>query len=274
MSARGDIAFYAGAGIVALIAAAGLISFLWTPHDPLAIDIPNQLSEPSLSHWLGTDALGRDVLSMLMAGARISIIVAGLAIAVAICIGAPLGVLAAAFLGAADEALMRINDVLFAIPAIIVAILIAAAFGPGAYAVIIAIGVFNIPVFARLARSVALPLWQAGFSKAALLSGKSRMRVAFQHILPNVAPLLAVQATIQFSLAVLAEAGLSYIGLGVQPPQPSWGRLLAENQTLAASAPWLAVAPGFTVFLFVLGLNIMSDGLMKRIESPLRGAPT
>jgi peptide/nickel transport system permease protein len=159
---------------------------------------------------------------------------------------------------------MRGNDLLFAFPSLLLAILITAVFGPGAVNAIIAIGIFNIPVFARVTRGGALDLWSRDYVLAARVAGKGRLRISFEHLLPNLAGLLLVQGTIQFSLGVIAEAGLSYVGLGAQPPSPSWGRMLNEAQTLTALAPSLALYPGLAVVLFVLGLNLLGDGLRQR----------
>ncbi len=259
-------ATYAGAGVTGLFLAAALISFFWTPHDIGALNIGERLQPPSPAYWLGTDPLGRDVLSILMAGARVSIAVAFFALGIGMGIGVPLGLAAGAYTGPTDEAVMRFSDLVFAFPALILAIIIAAVFGAGAYTVVIAVGVFNIPVFARLTRGASLPLWKTGFVLAARSAGKSRARIAVEHILPNIAAVLVVQGTIQFSLAILAEAGLSYVGLGVQPPNASWGRMLAESQTLAAAAPWLAVFPGLAIFLFVFGLNLLGESVRRRFD--------
>ena len=161
---------------------------------------------------------------------------------------------------------MRAGDLIFAFPAIILAILIAAVFGPGSTNAIVAIGVFNIPVFARLSRGAALPLWSKEYVMAARVAGKNRIQISLEHILPNIGHLLIVQGTVQFSIAILAEAGLSYVGLGAQPPTPSWGRMLAESQTLISFAPWLALFPGLAIFSFVLGLNLLGDGLRQRVD--------
>jgi len=165
---------------------------------------------------------------------------------------------------------MRANDLVFAFPALLIAILITAVFGPSAVNAIIAIGIFNVPVFARLTRGAALGLWTRDFILAARVAGKGRARISVEHILPNVANLLIVQGTIQFSLGILAEAGLSYVGLGAQPPTPSWGRMLAESQTMISFAPWLAIFPGMAIVLTVLGLNLMGDGLRDLLDPKLR----
>ncbi|MAM24544.1 MAG: peptide ABC transporter permease, partial [Rhodobacteraceae bacterium] len=163
-------------------------------------------------------------------------------------------------------------DLIFAFPALVIAILITAVFGAGARNAIIAIGIFNIPVFARITRGAALSIWQREFILAARVAGKSAARISAEHILPNVANLLIVQGTIQFSLGILAEAGLSYVGLGAQPPTPSWGRMLADAQTLVAIAPHMALIPGFAIILTVLGLNLMGDGLRDHLDPRLRVA--
>jgi peptide/nickel transport system permease protein len=261
-----SIGFRIGAVITAGFIGVALIAQFWTPYDPAAISIIDKLQPPGLQHWFGTDQLGRDVLSLIMAGARNSVGVALLSVVIGLFLGVPLGLLAAAHRGAVDELIMRGNDLVFAFPSLLLAILITAVFGPGAVNAIIAIGIFNIPVFARVTRSAALQLWTRDYSLAARVAGKGPLRISFEHLLPNLAALLVVQGTIQFSLGVIAEAGLSYVGLGAQPPTPSWGRMLNEAQTLTAIAPSLALFPGFAVLLFVLGLNLLGDGLRRRRE--------
>jgi len=230
------------------------------------MSIMDRLEAPNLRHWFGTDQLGRDVLSQLLAGAKTSVGVALLSVIIGALVGVPLGLMAAARRGAVDELIMRGNDLIFAFPSLLLAILITAAFGPGAVNAIIAIGIFNIPVFARVTRGGALQLWTRDFSSAARVAGKGPVRISLEHVLPNMVGLLIVQATIQFSLGVMAEAGLSYVGLGAQPPTPSWGRMLNEAQTLTALSPTLALFPGLAVLLFVLGLNLLGDGLRRRQE--------
>ncbi len=260
------------AGLFALLA---LASFVWTPYDVAALDIAAKLQPPSATHWFGTDHFGRDVFSMIMVGARVSIAVALVAVGIGMGLGIPLGLAAAAHRGSLlDELIMRGNDLVFAFPALLIAIMITAVFGPSALNAIIAIGIFNIPVFARLVRGAALSLWTRDFILAARVAGKGRARISVEHILPNVANLLIVQGTIQFSLGILAEAGLSYVGLGAQPPTPSWGRMLAESQTMISFAPWLAIVPGLAIVLTVLGLNLMGDGLRDLLDPRLRRVRT
>ena len=258
-----------GAALATLLIAAALLSLVWTPYPFAAIDIANKLDPPSAAHWLGTDQLGRDVLSMMLVGARNSILVAVVAVLVGAGIGVPLGAVAAWRRGWLDELIMRASDFAFAFPALLSAVMITAVFGPGAVNSIIAIGIFNIPVFARLTRGAALGVIAREMILAARLAGKGGARIVVEHVLPNIAAVLIVQATIQFALAILAEAGLSYLGLGTQPPAPSWGKMLNEAQTLMYLAPWLAIFPGLAIVLSVLGLNLLGDGLRDLLDPTL-----
>ncbi|MBV2359099.1 ABC transporter permease [Thalassococcus sp. CAU 1522] len=260
-----------GGALSLLFVVAALLSFAWTPHDVTTLNIAARLQSPNADHLLGTDHFGRDILSMLMVGARTSIAVALVAVGIGMGLGVPLGLAAAARKGGwLDEVIMRMNDLIFAFPSLVIAILITAVFGAGAVNAIIAIGIFNIPVFARLTRGAALSLWTRDFILAARVAGKSATRISVEHILPNVANLLIVQGTIQFSLGILAEAGLSYVGLGAQPPTPSWGRMLADAQTMVALAPHVAIMPGLAIVFTVLGLNLLGDGMRDALDPRLR----
>ena len=260
-----------GAVLTAIFTGAALISMIWVPYDITVLDIPNKIKGPSGAHLLGTDHFGRDILSMIMAGARTSIAVALVAVGIGMGLGVPLGLTAAAHKGTLlDELIMRGNDLIFAFPSLLIAIMITAVFGASALNAIIAIGIFNVPVFARLTRSGALSLWTRDYVLAARVAGKGAARISFEHILPNVTNLLIVQGTIQFSLGILAEAGLSYVGLGAQPPTASWGRMLADSQTMISFAPHMALFPGFAILLTVLGLNLMGDGLRDMFDPRLR----
>ncbi|MEO6407711.1 MAG: ABC transporter permease [Burkholderiaceae bacterium] len=256
---------FGGVLVLALLVTAAL-SFVWTPHSATDIDVPHKLMLPTWSHWLGTDSLGRDIVSMLIVGARNSIAVGMIAVGIGMGAGVALGLLAAARRGWIEELVMRFSDLAFAFPALLSAIMLTAIYGPGLVTSIVAIGIFNIPVFARITRAAANAVWSREFVLAARACGKGRTRITLEHVLPNIASVLIVQATIQFALAILAEAGLSYLGLGTQPPLPSWGRMLSEAQTLLFQAPLMAVYPGVAIALSVLGLNLMGDGLRDLLD--------
>ena len=262
----------AGATVTALLVAAALASFAWTPWPPTAIDILHRLAPPSAAHWLGTDSLGRDVASALMAGSRITLAVSLIAVLAGAALGVPLGVLAAARGGWLDEALMRAADLAFAFPALLTAVMLTALAGPGARNAVVAIGVFNIPVFARVARGAAQSAWRRDYVLAARVSGRSGAAIAVAHVLPNIAPVLVVQATIQFALGIIADAGLAYVGLGTPPPAPSWGRMLNEAQTYIWRDPLLALFPGLAIAISVLALNLLGDGLQDWLDPRLRRA--
>jgi len=272
--ARLTVGLKIGTALLSVYAALALSSLSSVYDAGLTIEVSSRLLAPSAAHWFGTDALGRDVLALVAVGTRTSLGVALAAVAAGLLCGVPLGLLAAARGGLADDALARAGDLVFAFPSLLLAVLLAAAAGPGAMTAVIAIGVFNVPVFARLVRGNALSLMQRDFVMAARVAGRSTAAIAFDHLLPNVATLIVVQATIQLSLAIVAEAGLSYVGLGVQPPDPSWGRMLNEAQTLASSAPWLALFPGLALALAVLALNLVGGAMATHLDPRSRaGSP-
>ena len=262
--------FAIGAVLSSLVVLAAAVSLVWTPFPPNQMDIPRKLATPSALHWLGTDSFGRDMASLLLAGAQASIAVGVIAVSIGLIAGTAFGLLAAARRGWVEETIMRLADFGFAFPAIILAIMLTAVFGPGLVNSIIAIGIFNIPVFARLTRASGNAIWAREFVLAARASGKGRLLISLEHVLPNIASVIIVQATIQFANAILAEAALSYLGLGTQPPQPSWGRMLNEGQTLMFQAPRLAILPGIAVAIAVFGLNLLGDGLRDLLDPRLR----
>lgn len=262
--------FLIGFIITALVAAMALISLVWTPYDVANLIVADRMKPPSAEHWFGTDHFGRDMLSMIMVGARNSIAVALVAVGIGMGLGVPLGCWAAARGGWVDDVLMRFSDLIFAFPALLSAVMITAIFGPGAINAIIAIGIFNIPVFARVARAGALGIWPREYILAARAAGKGPGLITLEHILPNIANMLLVQGTIQFALGILAEAGLSYVGLGAQPPMPSWGRMLFDAQTRMIVAPYLALIPGLAIVITVLGLNLLGDGLSDTLDPKQR----
>jgi peptide/nickel transport system permease protein len=267
--ARRSPSFVIGAVLSALLASAALLSLVWTPYPPADIDIPNKLQPPSAAHWLGTDSLGRDLFSQLLVGSQNSIVAGVVAVGIGLLVGVALGCLASARRGWVEEVVMRASDFTFAFPALLSAIMLTAIVGPGLLTSIVAIGIFNIPVFARITRGAANAIWSREYVLAARAAGKGGWRITLDHVLPNIAGQLIVQATIAFATAILAEAALSYLGLGTQPPQPSWGRMLNEAQTQMFQAPLLAVYPGLAIVLSVLGLNLLGDGLRDLLDPRL-----
>ncbi|QBF32014.1 ABC transporter permease [Thalassococcus sp. S3] len=260
-----------GGALVALVALTAAISLVWTPHDYAAIDVSNRLHPPSAIHWLGTDQLGRDIVSLLMVGAQSSVLVAFLSVGLGALIGVGLGLIASAQGGWAEEGLMRLTDVAIAFPALLFAVMLAAIYGPSLEIAILAIAFVTMPVFARVARASANQVWSREYVQAATVAGRTKLGITFDHVLPNIAPILLVQATIEFAIAILAEAALSYLGLGVQPPTPSWGRMLAEAQTFLYFAPSLAIWPGLCIVIAVIGFNVLGDGLRDLADPRLRG---
>jgi peptide/nickel transport system permease protein len=261
--------FAIGAVLSLLLALAAALSFVWTPYSVYEVTMSAKLLPASSAHWFGTDAYGRDVASLLLVGARASIAVGVIAVGIGLVIGTAFGLLASARRGWWEEIIMRVADFGFAFPAILSAIMLTAVFGPGMVNAIIAIGIYNIPTFARITRASGNAVWSREFVLAARACGKGAFSITMEHVLPNIASVLIVQATIRFAIAILAEAALSYLGLGTQPPQPSWGRMLSEAQTLMFQAPMLAVYPGLAIALAVLGLNLLGDGLSDLFDPRL-----
>lgn len=267
--ARRHPSFVLGGVLTLLFIGSAALSLVWTPWPATEIDVPNKLALPSSAHWLGTDSLGRDIVSQLLVGAHTSILVGVVAVLIGLACGVALGCLASARRGWVEEAVMRLADFTFAFPALLSAIMLGAIYGPGLATAIVAIGIFNIPVFARTARATANAVWSREYVLAARAAGAGPWRITLDHVLPNIAGVLIVQATVQFATAILAEAALSYLGLGTQPPTPSWGRMLNEAQTQMFQAPQLAVWPGAAIALAVLGLNLMGDGLRDLLDPKL-----
>jgi len=270
MRAIGPRSLKIGLGLSVLIILMTLTALFWTPFDPLFQNPDARLLAPDSQHLFGTDALGRDVLSLVMAGAANSVAVAGSAVIFGLAIGVPLGLWAAARSGWRDDVVMRGGDLVFAFPSLLTAVMLAAATGPSAFNAALALGVFNIPVFMRVVRGAGRGLWSRDFVTAARAAGQSTRSISIRHILPHVLGLVVVQAAVQFAVGVAAEAGLSYLGLGAQPPAPSWGRMLAESQTLIGTAPWLAIFPGLAIFATVLALSLTGDGLRDRLDPRLK----
>ncbi len=246
-----------------------LVSLFWTPHSPTEIIIAERLKLPSSSHWFGTDQFGRDILSMIMAGAQTSIVVGLIAVSLGAAVGVSLGLWAAARRGWTEDVIMRLSDLNLAFPVILIAILLTAGWGPGITNAILALGIYNISVFARQVRGAGIAMWEREFILAARAAGKGNLAITMEHILPNIVSIIVVQATISFAIAILAEAALSYLGVGSQPPDPSWGRMLSESQNYIFLTPIIAVWPGLAIVLSVLGLNLIGDGLRDLVDPRL-----
>jgi peptide/nickel transport system permease protein len=249
--------------VVVLMAA---VSMVWTPYDANVMNSRHRLAAPSIHHPLGTDQYGRDILSRVMVGAVNSIIVGLVTVAIGMAVGVSLGLLAAYFGRWVDESIMRFSDLLFGFPAVLTAILITSVLGPSIVNVMLAIGIFYIPVFSRLTRAVAMTLWEREFIVAARAAGVDEWVITWRHVLPNLLSPLIIQGTIQFAVAILAEAGLSYLGMGTQPPHPSWGRMLYEAQTFMELSPWMSIFPGLAIAWAVLGFNLLGDGLRDILD--------
>lgn len=238
----------------------------WTPYNPNSMNARHRLESSSWAHPLGTDHYGRDILSRIMVGSVNSIIVGLVTVAIGLSLGVTLGLLAAYYGKLADETIMRFSDLLFGFPAVLTAIMITSVLGPSMINAMLAIGIFYIPVFSRLTRAVALTIWEREYIAAARAAGIGELAIVRRHVLPNILSPLLIQATIQFAVAILAEAALSYLGLGTQPPNASWGRMLNEAQTFMGTAPWLAIFPGLAIAWSVLGFNLLGDGLRDTLD--------
>jgi len=261
-----------GAIIIFSLLMIALFSLLPGMPDPTLIRVAEKLRSPSIEHWLGTDQLGRDLLGLTMRGASASLLVAIGAVILGAGIGVPLGLMASAHENWLSQAIMRANDFIFAFPALVIAILLHDTVGAGIQNAILAIGIFNIPVFARVVFNKAQSIWTLDFIQAARLIGRRDISIALLHVLPLVLGTIIVQITIQLGLGILAEAGLSYVGLGVTPPTPSWGRMLNEAQTLIGLAPRLALVPGLAIALAVLGFTLLGDALSEWVDPRKRNS--
>ncbi len=248
-----------------------LVGLAWVPQDPLSLG-PERLAAPSLRHPFGTDWFGRDTLSRIMVGGRASLLVALLAVAGGGTVGIALGGFAGYIGGIGEEVVMRLVDVVLSFPALLLALLLGAAWGPGLLGVATALALFNLPFFARVARAGVRSIREREFVLASRAAGAGGGRILVRHIAPHLASPLLVQATVALGAALLAESSLSYLRLGVQPPSPAWGRMLREAQSYFPSFPWPAVFPGLTIALAVLGLNLIGDALRDSLDPSFRRA--
>ena len=261
-----NLNFTVGFILSVVVILAAVTSLIWTPYDSNKIHAKERLQGPSWRHPLGTDQYGRDTLSRVMKGAVNSIIVGLITVTIGLGIGVIIGLAAAYYGKLIDEVLMRFCDLLFGFPAVLTAILITSILRPSIVNAMLAIGIFYIPVFARLTRATALSILAREFITAARAGGVGKFGIIWRHVLPNILSPLIIQGTIQFAVAILAEAGLSYLGLGTQPPNPSWGGMLNDAQTFMSISPWMAIFPGIAIAWAVLGFNLLGDGLRDTLD--------
>jgi len=259
-----------GLVVIATFILLALFAPLIAPFDPIATSWTLVRKAPSAQHWFGTDELGRDVLARVIYGARASLLAGAIAVTIALGVGVPLGLLAGYRGGLIDALISRITDAMLACPFLILAIALAAFLGPSLGNAMIAIGVSTTPIFVRLTRGQTMSVKVDDYVEAARAMGNPRWRIALVHILPNIMPALLVQATLSIAAAIIAEAALSFLGLGQQPPTPSWGSMLNAAQRFLTNAPWMAIWPGLAIFLVVLSLNLVGDGLRDALDPRAR----
>lgn len=259
-----------GLVILVLLVLVALAAPLIAPYTINQVDVANRLQGPSSQHWFGTDELGRDVFSRVIIASRVSLQVGFVSVGIALGLGVPVGLIAGYYGGRIDSILMRLMDILFSIPAIVLAIAILAALGPDIVNAMIAIGVVYTPIFARITRGSVLTLRDAVFVQAARSIGASDLRIIGNHVFPNVIAPIIVQTSLSLAFAILAEAALSFLGLGVQPPNPAWGRMLSEGRAFFQQAPWMAIFPGLAIFATVFAFNALGDGLRDALDPQQR----
>ena len=253
--------------VILIMLLAAITGPLWVPYGVNDVDIPSMLNAPSAEHLFGTDELGRDIFTRVVLAAGISMRVSLASVAIALFLGALAGMLSGYFGGLADALLMRIVDVMFAFPVLLLALAVVAILGPGVNTVIIAIAVVYIPIFARIARSATVAVSQEPYIKASQVTGARAPRILLQHVLPNIAAPLIVQTSVSLAFAILSEAALSFLGLGAQPPDPTWGRMLFDAKGYLVQAWWMAVLPGIVVVLTVLAFNLLGDNLRDALDT-------
>ena len=253
--------FRAGLIITGIMILAILIGLVWTPYDPNAMSGSEKLQGPSLAHFFGTDNFGRDIFSRVIQGAGATFLIAAAAVAIGLVVGLIVGGLTGYYGGVLDEVLMRVADSILAFPSILLALVMIAILGKGKYNIIIALGILFVPSFARIVRTEVAKQKNTDYVRNARLMGASNMRILFRHIMPNIVPVLLSSVAIGFNNAVLSEASMSYLGVGVQPPDPSLGRLLSEAQGYLFQAPWYAIFTGVAIILLILGFGLLADGM-------------
>lgn len=266
LALRGARLALLGAAIVLAFVLAGLFAPVLATHDPYASDLADILLDPSAAHWFGTDELGRDLFSRIVWGARLSLFEGVLSVALAMLVGVPLGVLAGYVGDAVDTLLMRGIDILMAFPGVLLAIIIVSVLGPSLVNTTIAVGVYSMPIFARLSRSATMGVAVLPYIEASRATGLGHVRILRRHVLPNIAPSLLVLAVLRVALAILTASSLGFLGLGAQPPAPEWGAMLANSRDAMLIAPHAALFPGLSIILLVLGLNLFQNGLAEALD--------
>jgi peptide/nickel transport system permease protein len=260
----------AGGVIVLGLIVVAILAPVLAPHDPIAQNLRETYRPSSVGHWLGTDEFGRDILSRVIHGARVSLLVGIVSVGIGLTVGTIAGLVAGYLGGRLDSAVMAVLDVLLAVPGVLLAIAIVAVLGPGIVNVMVAVGISSVPVFARLARGSVLVVRETEYVEAVHALGGSAGRVLFQHILPNIAAPLLVMASLHMASAILTAAGLSYLGLGAQPPMPEWGAMLSRGREYLRTAPHIATYPGLAIFISVMGFNFLGDGLRDALDPRLK----
>jgi peptide/nickel transport system permease protein len=255
-----------GGTLIAFVLGMAALAAVWTPFSPIGVNLRRRLRPPSEMHWLGTDEFGRDVLSRLMAGAATSISVALVTVVVALVLGVLIGLLAGFFRGWADRLLMAVNDALLAFPGILLALGLLAVIGPSKWGIVFALGIAYAPTVARVVRGSVLSLREREFIEASRALGNSELYTLWRHVLPNCVSPLTVLATLMFGWVVLSESALSFLGLGIPPPAPSWGNMLAAARPHLETATWLSIAPGVMIALCLLGTNLLGDALRDLLD--------
>jgi len=255
-----------GGLLVGILALAAIVGLLWTPYDPLAIDFRARLAPPGPAHWLGTDDFGRDVLSRLLAGAWTSASIGVVTTAAAVAVGTLVGILTGFLRGWVDRVVMAVNDTLLSFPGILFALGLLAVLGANKWGIILALSLAYVPTVVRVVRATVLSLRERDFVAASRICGNSALYTMARHVAPNCIAPLIILATVMFGWIILAESALSFLGLGVPPPAPTWGNMLAGSRPLIAQAPWLGIFPGLAIALTLLGINLLGDALRDRLD--------
>ena len=260
-----------GGLLIALLLAVAILGLFWTPFDPTKLSFTARLAAPSAQHWLGTDEFGRDVLSRLMIGARASVWIGTLTVSLAAIAGTLIGLVSGYARGAIDAVIMAVNNALLAFPGILLALGLLAVFGANQYGIIFALGIAYTPSMARVVRGAVLSLREREFIEASKVMGNSEIYTMLRHILPNCLAPITVLSTSMFGWAILSESALSFLGLGVPPPAPTWGNMLAAGRPFVEQAVWLGLFPGLCIALTLLGINLLGDALRDRLDPRMRG---